>query len=87
MPTPPVSFAEKYWCYKGGEHAIILLAVCDARGKFTYVNVGQLATVGDAAAFSRCALKESIENGDALPETFGRDVTGRHGSATVYPLS
>lgn len=57
MPTPPVPFAEKYWCYKGGEHAIILLAVCDARGKFTYVNVGQPATVGDAAAFQKVFLE------------------------------
>ncbi len=61
MPTPSGTFAEKYWCYKGGEHAILLLAVCDARGKFTYVNVGQPATVGVAAAFARSSLRDSIE--------------------------
>lgn len=85
MPTPPGIFAEKYWSYNGGEHAILLLAVCDAHGKFTYVNVGQPATVGDAAAFTRSSLRDSIERGIALPTTLSRTVQGRDTSIVVYP--
>ena len=85
MPTPPGTFAEKYWCYKGGEHAIILLGICDARGRFTYVNVGQPATVGDAATFTRCKLLASIEEGFALPATLSKTIQGRHSSALVCP--
>ena len=65
MEVPTGPYADKYWCYKN-IHAIILLAICDARGRFLYVNVGQPGSVGDAAAFSRSAIKTSLEAGTAF---------------------
>ena len=67
MPEPPGASAEKYWCYKDG-HAIILLAVVDAAGIFTFIYVGQPATVGDAASFRRSSLRKAIVDNKALPK-------------------
>ena len=44
---PKGEFAHKYWCYKGMD-TVILLAVVDNRGVFTYVHAGMPGSVGDA---------------------------------------
>lgn len=66
METPTGMYNDKYQCYKN-IHAIILLAVVDARGIFTSVNIGQPASVGDGATFNRSKLKQHIESGSYLP--------------------
>lgn len=39
--------ADAFWSYKGSP-ASLLLAICDANGRFLYVNAGAPGTVGDA---------------------------------------
>lgn len=85
MEAPAGPFGCKYWCCKN-IHAIILLAICDARGKFIYVNVGQPAIVGDAAAFSRTSIKTSLENGTAFSAAHARVFPGANGPVTVHPF-
>ena len=51
----PQKFGDSYWCYK--QHtAILILAVVDVRGVFTYVNARHPGSVGDAAAFNTSKL-------------------------------
>ena len=52
----PKRHGDSYWCYK--KHlAIILLAVVDARGRFTFISVGRPGSVGDAATYHGSLLK------------------------------
>lgn len=66
MLCPSGEWAHRYWCYKGF-HAVLLLAVVDARGYFMYIKSGLPGCVGDAAAWGACALKEYLERGDFFP--------------------
>lgn len=70
----------RYWCYKGFD-AILLLAVVDARGIFTYVKTGIPGCVGDAAAWGKCALKPLVENGTFFPA----DCVRKFGDVMVGP--
>jgi hypothetical protein len=54
--------SDSYYGYKGGI-ASLLLAVCVADMKFTYVNAGASACVKDASLFSRSQVKASIDQG------------------------
>jgi hypothetical protein len=54
--------ADSYYGYKGGI-ASLLLAVCDADLKFTYVSTGAPACVGDAGLFGRSQLKIRLDEG------------------------
>jgi hypothetical protein len=54
--------ADSYYGYKGGI-ASLLLAVCDIDMRFTYVNAGAPACVGDAGLFARLRLHENTEAG------------------------
>jgi hypothetical protein len=51
-----------YYGYKGGI-ASLLLAVCDIDMRFTYVNAGAPACVGDAGLFGNCQLGQRIRDG------------------------
>jgi hypothetical protein len=53
---------DSYFGYKGAI-ASLLLAICDAEGKFLYVSAGAPACVGDAGLFGRSILKERIDEG------------------------
>jgi hypothetical protein len=53
---------DSYYGYKGGI-ASLLLAVCDIHMRFTYVNAGAPACVGDAGLFGTCQLGERIRDG------------------------
>ena len=56
MIIKPKRHGDSYWCYK--KHlAIILLAVVDARGRFTFISVGRPGSVGDAATCHGSLLK------------------------------
>jgi hypothetical protein len=70
---PEGEFGHKYWCYKGMD-AIILLAVVDARGIFTYVHAGMPGSVGDAGTYMDTALKRNIMQGVWLPESAAKMV-------------
>jgi hypothetical protein len=54
--------SDSYYGYKGGI-ASLLLAVCDINMRFTYVNAGAPACVGDAGLFSRSRLHNLIQVG------------------------
>ena len=82
METSTGIFSDKYWCYKN-IHAIILLAIVDARGIFTAVNIGQPASVGDGAAFNRSKIKARLESGAWLPRTFSRRFRNAFGRGRV----
>lgn len=54
--------SDAFWSYKGSP-ASLLLAICDANGRFLYVNAGAPGTVGDAGLWSRSDLCQLIEEG------------------------
>ena len=54
--------ADAFWSYKGSP-ASLLLAICDAKGRFLYVNVGAPGSVGDARLWARSDLCSRIEGG------------------------
>ena len=56
----PTRYRDSYRCYK--QHtAILILAVVDARGVFTYVNSGHPGSVGAAAAFNTSRLYQKLQ--------------------------
>ena len=71
----PETWGDCYWCYKKCI-AIIVFAVVDARGRFTYVNAGQPGSAGDGATWNGCGLKAQIEAGVLLPNEGQTRVSG-----------
>ncbi|KAF2900512.1 hypothetical protein ILUMI_05673 [Ignelater luminosus] len=57
----PVSDRSYYYNYKGF-HSIVLLAMCDARYKFTYVNVGTNGRINDGGVFQQSLLQKALNN-------------------------
>jgi hypothetical protein len=72
-----VDFADRYWCYKNIT-GILCLAVVDAVGRFTFVDVGRPASVGDAFAFQASDLKTCLDDGSVLPPNAGEEINGVH---------
>jgi DDE superfamily endonuclease len=72
-PTGP--WGHKYWCYKG-MYAILLLAVVDARGIFTFTDIGRAGSIGDAGCFHASDLKPMLESGRWFPPTHAKVVAG-----------
>lgn len=70
IKRPTGEFGDRYWCYKN-KIAILLLAVTDCVGKFTFIDVGRPSSVGDAGAFRACELSDLLEAGVALPAQHG----------------
>lgn len=65
MFKPGQHFGWRYWCYKNF-CSIILLAVCDARGLFTYIDVGRPGSYGGAATFNLSSLCAAVSDRTAL---------------------
>ena len=63
IKCPPGGGSE-YFNYKKF-HSIILMALVDGDYKFTWVDVGQPGSAGDAQVFNRSELKECIDDGSA----------------------
>ena len=58
----PERYGDSFWCYK--QHsAVILFACVDARGIFTYVDVGAPGNVGDAHVYNNSDFKRKVEAG------------------------
>ena len=64
--TGPFGF--RYWCYKNF-CSIIVLAVCDARGVFTWIDVGRPGCFGDAATFNFSSLLNQLQSSRVLTPT------------------
>ncbi|XP_031328030.1 putative nuclease HARBI1 [Photinus pyralis] len=58
---PPISDGAYYYNYKG-THSIVLLALCDAKYRFTYVNLGVNGRVSDGGIFHRSSLARALNN-------------------------
>ena len=56
--------------------AIILLAVVDTRGIFTYCHCGNPGSVGDAGTYMDTALRRNCMNGVWLPESAAKEILG-----------
>ena len=61
----PAEYGDTYFYYKHF-NAIIVLGYVDARGIFTYVNVGQPGSVGDSYTFRHSALYQKVTSGEWL---------------------
>lgn len=66
MRSPGKEYKDRYCCYKN-KIAILMLAVVDCSGKFTFVDIGRPSSVGDAGAFRASELSEYLESRIALP--------------------
>ena len=74
--------SNSFWCYKGYP-AILLLAMVDADGLFTYISAGAPGNVGDSGLFSRSALKRNIDDGMQRKFQFELPVVGQ--MHRIYP--
>lgn len=57
--TPPVSSGSYFYNYIG-EYSIVLLALVDAKYKFTYVNIGVIGRISDGGVFNNSRLWRAI---------------------------
>lgn len=58
-----------HWCYKN-YMAVLLLAVCDHRRKFTYIDVTRAGLAGDGYACNHSTLKAKIDASHWLKEDY-----------------
>lgn len=52
----------KYFNYKK-QMSVVLMAICDANYKFTYVNVGECGSNNDAGVWERSEIGQGLEDG------------------------
>lgn len=56
----PPNEGSTFYNYKGF-HSIVLLALVDAHGKFTYIDVGSNGRASDGGIFEECNLKQLLD--------------------------
>ncbi|XP_018364060.1 PREDICTED: uncharacterized protein LOC108761821 [Trachymyrmex cornetzi] len=80
IKKPPCS-GSQYYNYKSF-FSIVLLALCDANHKFTWVDIGQFGSISDGGVWRNSELAADLASGDAdlpLPIPLpGRDVPFPH---------
>ena len=57
----PVKYVDAYYCYQKYS-SILILAVVDASGQFTYIDAGRAGSMGDAATFHASGLEQKIND-------------------------
>lgn len=65
ITKPPGAYGDTFYCYKKFS-AIIILAVVDALGRFTYLNVGRAGSLGDASTWNMCGLYDGLHDEEDL---------------------
>ncbi|XP_041448920.1 putative nuclease HARBI1 isoform X2 [Drosophila obscura] len=78
IKAPPNSGSR--FCNYKGFHSIVLMAICDAHYRFTYIDVGACGSEGDMNAFSQCEFGKAL-----LSETLNfPDDNALNGERTPY---
>ena len=72
----PVVWGDSYWSYKSYP-AVLILAVVDVDGIFTFVDAGRAASLGDAYVFNRSRLRKKLEDGSWLSDGITKLVSGQ----------
>ena len=79
MMECPKNGGSAYFNYKGF-HSIVLLAVCDAKYCFTFVDIGDYGSLNDASILSETAFGQAFENS---PTNFNVPCPTLHGTETL----
>ncbi|KAJ1525538.1 hypothetical protein ONE63_010343 [Megalurothrips usitatus] len=67
IQAPPLT-GSKYWNYKSF-FSMVLLAICDANYKFTWVDIGQYGSVSDGGVWANTDLAQDLANNEVdLPD-------------------
>ena len=65
----PANMGSHYYNYKN-RHSIVLMAVADARMRFTYVDIGCQGRISDGGVWANCSLRRAIEGNELyIPQT------------------
>jgi hypothetical protein len=68
-PGKAVSNPRRYFVSRKDESALLCIAVCDAKRRFTFFDISQVATTHDSTAWARSKLGVRVLDGD-LPHPF-----------------
>ena len=79
MMECPKNGGSAYLNYKGF-HSIVLLAVCDAKYCFTFVDIGDYGSLNDASILSETAFGQAFENS---PTNLNVPCRALHGTETL----
>lgn len=68
-PGAAVENPRRYFCARKDKFGLLLMAICDARRRFLYIDLSCTPTTHDSLAWLSCQLAQDIEEGK-LPSTY-----------------